>query len=216
MKTLRRGALLVLGLSAIVGALHLPMFRPWLLRTAGCPFPTSGRTLGVAEAEQLRARTYGPAAGAQPVLARPALGFVLGQDDRARIAAWSRAHHIVCKPDAHGAGERCVDVPRRLLPFAETSDVVGEAGFGYDVQGILVSVQFLARTTSQSEAASVLERRAQQLAEAGPVQRSPWSSLSRPWGQRRVLLAASDFRGEVSVTKLHGAYAVAESYQTLR
>jgi hypothetical protein len=212
MRTLRNVALAAISFVALVGVLHMPALRPLLLSLAGCPFPTSGRTLSPEEAEGLRVTTFAPKGVQERALAMPALGFALGKDDRRTVAAWARERAVSCMPDKHEAGLRCFDVKASAL--GAESDERGVLGLGFDAQGVLVSVQYALDESDRARALSFAQRAESELEKAGAATTVRDSDLAGSLSQRQTLVAVRDFRGEVTTTHLGSRYVVAQSYQT--
>lgn len=210
MRLLRNVALSCVGLVALIGVLHMPIFRTTLMSLAGCPFPTSGRTLSPAEAEQLRVKTFAPRTN-ELAHAMPALGFALGRDDRASIATWAKRHGLACTPDKHGASLRCADVPGSALGVA--SQARGLLGLGFDTQDRLVSVQFALSESDRTRAMGMAARAERELATAGEPKLVRDGALEGPLSQRESLVTARDYRGSVTATNLGSRYVVAQSYQ---
>jgi hypothetical protein len=210
-RALLRTTVAGLALVAVVGLLHMPAFRPLLMSVAGCPFPTSGRTLSAREAEELRVHTFAPVRASTRAARMPALGFALGKDTRASVAAWARNRQVACAPDKHGASLRCEHVRARDL--GEPSEAVGLLGLGFDARGVLVSVQFALEEPSRDRALALAREAERTLSQAGKAVPLRAGNLEGMLSQRHTLVAARDYRGEVMATRMGQGYVVAQSYQ---
>jgi hypothetical protein len=210
MRILRNVALSGVGLVALIGVLHMPIFRSTLMSLAGCPFPTSGRTLSATEAEALRVKTFAPHSN-DLAHAMPALGFALGTDDRAHIARWAQKAGVTCTPDKHGASLRCTDVPASALSLASASR--GLLGLGFDTQDRLVSVQFSLNEPAREAALQLARQAEQDMARASTPKLVRDGSLAGPLSQRTAQVALRDYRGEVKATNMGPHINVTQSYQ---
>jgi hypothetical protein len=210
LRTLFASAALV----GLIGLMHLPLFRPFLMSLAGCPFPSAGRLLSPEEAEELRVSMLAPRHANARAESMPALGFSLGTDDRPSIAAWAQSHGIACSADAHGSGLRCADVPGSALRVPVARANRGLLSLGFDARDRLVSVQYALDTGIREHALDISQAAQHELARAGSGSMVHESSLASPLAQRKVELALADFRGEVTATSFRDRYVVTQSYQS--
>lgn len=216
-RLLKRLAVFFAASFALVGVMHMPFARNLLRSAGGCPFPSTDRVMTPAEAEQLRVATLAPSKALSEAPARPALGFTLEQTQRSDITRWAKAHGIDCKADRHSSGLTCANVAATQLPAPTSSRVRGSLMFGFTPEGSLVSVHYLSRDTSRTNAISRAAEATELLASlAAPLAQQGTLGLERPLSQGRRSVAFRNYAAEIAATNVGPAYTVSESYQSFR
>lgn len=215
MRLMLKVSAVVVGLVALIGALHMPFARSMLARVGGCPFPTSGRTLGPAAAEALRLSTLQQTRGNELITTRDAAGFLLAQDTRADVKRWASTHGVTCREDRHGAGVRCDDVAGPMLRSPRAADETLRVLLAFDLQDRLVGVQLQSVAKSSSEARARVAQAERMIASAGGDGLSDVARLERPLGQSKAQLRAANYSAELVITHMGREFAIYESYQAL-
>src|SRR5262245_30553645 len=116
----------LLGLTALVGVLHMPFARPVLaLIGYGCPIKASPGDVEVARrlsAKAIRGTTASPS--------RPALGFALDRSTRADVDVWVESFKLDCDDQQEGAVLRCKNVPASA--FGENGALINDVAFAFE------------------------------------------------------------------------------------
>jgi hypothetical protein len=100
----------VLGLTGLIGALHMPWARPLLMQVGGCPVVTDPIAIERARHEGALARR-----GTEPAPTRIVRGFRLGEDSSVQVQAWANAHEVRCTSEREGTWLLCENVPASAL-----------------------------------------------------------------------------------------------------
>jgi hypothetical protein len=114
-----------LGVTGVVGLLHLPIARPLLALLGACPVrATPGQT------ELARRAALRKLRGTDPAPARPALGFTLDTTSLADVQAWARTRGIACEASMQDTLVKCDTVPAGALATG-ASGTFDEVAFGF-------------------------------------------------------------------------------------
>jgi len=149
----------LLGLTGLIGVLHMPFAGP-LLRTIMpggiCPI-MRGTPAQIDRAHALGATAIrGSATTAAPD--RPALGFALDKSTKVDLDAWARGHDVSCRSIAGNENlQRCTDVPASAVGEPAALGALEEATFEFKSSGQLVNVQTMRRHLSGAQAALAAE-----------------------------------------------------------
>jgi hypothetical protein len=227
-RTLRAAIVLAgsaVGLTALIGVLHLPIAAP-LLRTI---FPGSICPVTRGTPEQIdRAHALGAAAirrsASAPAPAQPALGFALEKTRRSELDAWAALHGASCT--AIGGNDnlqRCTGV--RPAAIGQPGDLGSpeEVTFEFRSTGELVDVQTMRRHLSSAQAAhTVRSLEADAVATLGPPTTEAGQPtdghLGRSFMSTYVAVHTfSDYRATISATNLADTgVMVREEYLSVR
>lgn len=121
-----RAVAMALGSTAIIGAMHMPVFRSVLLRVGACPVAR----VTPEQVEQARNQALHKLRGADPAPARPAFGFAFEKTSLDEVRAWARAHGIACERSRNDSLLKCDAVPAGALrPGADAT--FDEVAFGF-------------------------------------------------------------------------------------
>jgi len=159
-RRLRWAALVAGGLTAVVGALHLPAARPLLGALGmGCPV----RKVSAEQVDAVRRPALRALQGAAPASRRPALGLVLGSMREGDVRGWVQRAGLSCADGGRGMRVLlCRDVPPSALGLAADDGPVDDLALAFDSGGSLVAVDALRRGLSADAAAgagAAIERR---------------------------------------------------------
>ncbi len=109
-------AVVTLGITAalvtgLIGVLHAPFARPWLMKMGGCPVGKAS----AAEVEEGRMQAVRKTRGTDPAPSRPALGFELDASRPEDVLAWAAKSGVTCKEKREGMLLTCEDVPANAV-----------------------------------------------------------------------------------------------------
>ena len=211
-------AISALSLTGIVGVLHLPFARHFLMRLGGCPIGTPEQT------EASRRDAVRQARGIQSAPARPAIGFELDVTTLDDVRAWSNAHGLDCEEVRDHTLVRCRDVPARAVDDALREGVFAEIAFGVS----LSSGRVVAVTTARDRLSGAVAAE-----EMGTIAASLATSLGPPASSAGVAdagflsagdyhtatieYAFTDYLATVTVTRLPGkGVLLREQYYSAR
>jgi hypothetical protein len=125
-KWIRRAGGLLVGSTAIIGVMHMPVFRSVLMRVGGCPVTR----VTPEQVEQAQTRALRTLRGAEPAPDRPALGFSFTATTIDHVRAWARDHHVACEVSRKDSLLKCDAVPASALnPGADGT--FDEVAFGF-------------------------------------------------------------------------------------
>jgi hypothetical protein len=139
----------------LIGVLHMPFARSFLMDLGGCPVGHAS----LAQLEPARNAAIATEKGAVAAQApmRPALGFALGKTTRADTEAWADRSHVSCDGVREGL-VLCKDVPSSALGLPASDGKVGELHFGFDTHGLLVDVSTMRMHAEATPAADIEKR----------------------------------------------------------
>jgi hypothetical protein len=215
----------LVGLTGLIGVLHMPFAAPMLRRIVPggiCPI-MRGTPAEIDRAHAIGATAIRATASA-PAPARPALVFALDQSTKLNLAAWAASHDVSCKSIAGNANlQRCTNVPASAVSEPEELGPLEEMTLEFKSSGQLVNVQTMRRRLSGAQAALA----------AGELEHAAAAALGAPSTHAgeptaahlsRNLLATyvashvfTDYRATVSATNLAPTgIMVREEYLSLR
>ena len=146
--------------------------------------------------------------GATPASSRPALGFTLGQSQRADVQAWAAQGGVSCSSPRGPAQIVCVNIASERLPEPFRGVAIAEAFFQFDQADRLVAVGTM-RSTQDAELAVRVETAidqdlARQLGSAGSTrgERQADKLLGGLLNQLRTEYRFSDYFAATSVTHM--------------
>jgi hypothetical protein len=145
----------LVGLTGLIGVLHLPFAAPLLRKVMPggvCPV-MRGTPAQIDRAHSLGATAIRASASVSAP-DRPALGFALDRSTKADLDAWAKRHDVSCKSIAGNENlQRCTNVPASAVGEPEELGALEEATFELDSSGQLVNVQTMRRHLSGVQAA---------------------------------------------------------------
>jgi hypothetical protein len=157
-----RAGCLVAGSTAVIGVMHMPMFRSVLMRVGGCPVAR----VTPEQVEQAQTRALQTLRGAEPAHARPALGFSFTTTTIDDVRAWARDHHIVCEASRKDSLLKCDAVPVNALTPGG-GGTFDEVAFGFRLADHrLLNVTTLSTGLTAREASARFAATAERLSDA--------------------------------------------------
>ncbi|HTA19274.1 MAG TPA: hypothetical protein VK989_08275 [Polyangia bacterium] len=215
----------LVGLTGLVGVLHMPFAAPLLRQIMpGGICPIMRGTPEQIDRAHAVAATAIRASASTPAPVRPALGFTLDKSTRADLDAWAKRNDVSCKSIAGNETlRRCTDIPASAVGEPEALGALEEATFEFKSSGQLVNVQTMRRHLSGAQAA-LAAGTLEQAAVAGLG--APSTSAGTPTaahlssGQLATFVAThvfTDYRATISATNLAPTgVMVREEYLSVR
>ena len=189
----KRAAVIGFGSTAVIGAMHMPIFRAVLMRVGACPVAR----VTPAQVEQARNKALQKRRGADPAPARPAFGFVLERTSFDEVRVWARAHGIACESSRNDSLLKCDAVPASALawPGGATLD---EVAFGFRLADHhLVNLTTLSSGLDPQSARARFTRRADALTNelGAPAAKS---ATAGAWDARAPLFVSYRFNNYIA------------------
>ena len=197
-----RAAGLVAGSTAVIGVMHMPMFRSALMRVGGCPVAR----VTPEQVEQAQTRALQTLRGAEAAPARPALGFSFTTTTIDDVRAWARGHRVRCEASRKDSLLKCDAVPASVLTQG-ADGTFDEVAFGFRLADHrLVNVTTLSTGLTAREASARFTATAGRLSDtlgAPPLHRLPASDWD-PHAPVYVTYRYSNYIAELTGMELPG------------
>ena len=193
---------LVAGSTAVIGIMHMPMFRSVLMRVGGCPVVR----VTPEQVERAQTRALHTLRGAEPAPARPALGFSFTTTTIDDIRVWARNHGLRCEASRKDSLLKCDAVPASALrPGADGT--FDEVAFGFRLADHqLANVTTLSTGLTARQASARFTATAERLSDtlgAPPSHRLPGSDWD-PHAPVYVTYRYSNYIAELTGMELPG------------
>jgi hypothetical protein len=137
----------------LVGVMHMPFARHWLMKVGGCPVGNAS----LREMAPVRQALIAADRGKDVAPARPALGFDLDKTTRADAAAWAARARVSCHEERQDL-VFCNDVPASALGLPDADGPVSEVHLGFDANGVLKDVATMRMHASAAPAKDITAR----------------------------------------------------------
>lgn len=186
----------------LVGVLHLPFARAFLMRIGGCPLgQVSPQQVETARRDAIR-----DARGDTMAPARPALGFALDRSTHDEVVAWAEHAGIDCDESREGTLLLCKDVPASALDEAAKGAPLSEVAFAFSIQNKqVIAITTLRRSLDIDSATQAMKSVKEQLhATLGAPSSQAGDSLSASYATATFSYAYRDYLAHVTATTIPG------------
>ncbi len=203
----------LVGVTALVGVMHMPFARSFLMKVGGCPIVQA--TPEQLEQAQNAAATTRAASATEVAPMKPALGFVLEKTTADEVHAWIASKGLTCSDDVGGSIISCLNLPASAV--GEQGPDIAQLQFAFHIKPqTLRLVSTFRQNMSRSDALAVMQARGaeltRELGAPNKVYGQPTLHAEPKSAAYAVTYNFKDYLANTQAAELGSGFTIAEHY----